>query len=210
MARHAESIACGKGCSECCHGLFDITLLDAALLLQGFERLPEATRKEVVGRCEAILKGLRRFWPDLSHPFILNVREEEAWEELMPEDDDTPCPLLALDGSCLLYDYRPMTCRLNGLPLFNLDGEAFHDEWCTNNFIDTDVTLLTDLRFGFHQLFSDELALFHRFTQRLIGETHSELDTLIPLALLVDFHHFDWPSWWHEARPLIHALRPTS
>ncbi|HEU0265438.1 MAG TPA: YkgJ family cysteine cluster protein, partial [Geobacterales bacterium] len=179
MARHGESIACGKGCSECCHGLFDITLLDAALLLQGFERLPEATRKEVVGRCEAILERLRRFWPDLSHPFILNIREEEAWEEVMPEDDDTPCPLLALDGSCLLYDYRPMTCRLNGLPLFNLDGEPFHDEWCTNNFIDTDVTLLTDLRFGFHQLFRDELALFHRFTQRLIGETHSELDTLI-------------------------------
>ena len=39
MEAFPAEIACRSGCSECCRGLFDITLLDACYLKYGFDRL---------------------------------------------------------------------------------------------------------------------------------------------------------------------------
>ncbi|TFH55511.1 MAG: hypothetical protein E4G91_10380, partial [Candidatus Zixiibacteriota bacterium] len=39
-----ELIRCRRGCSECCRGLFDITLLEAALLQQGVALLPSGVQ----------------------------------------------------------------------------------------------------------------------------------------------------------------------
>ena len=35
--RYPEQIVCRQGCSSCCRGLFDITLLDALYLKRGFD-----------------------------------------------------------------------------------------------------------------------------------------------------------------------------
>ncbi len=43
----ASSIACRQGCSSCCRGIFDITLLDAWYLRQGFDQLPLEVQKKV-------------------------------------------------------------------------------------------------------------------------------------------------------------------
>ena len=47
LEQHPELIACRNGCSECCRGLFDITLLDALYLRRGFDRLPESLKTEL-------------------------------------------------------------------------------------------------------------------------------------------------------------------
>jgi hypothetical protein len=113
----------------------------------------------------------------------------------MPEEDETPCALLGADGNCLAYDYRPMTCRLNGLPLIDVSGEAFYDEWCTLNFTAKDPLRLEGLRWKFREHFQAELNLFHLFTAELLGRPVNEMDTFIPTALLIDFEKFDWRSW---------------
>ena len=41
-------IACKEGCSGCCRGLFDITLLDACYLKQGFDRLDKVVQGRVL------------------------------------------------------------------------------------------------------------------------------------------------------------------
>lgn len=113
----------------------------------------------------------------------------------MPEDDETPCVLLGANGNCLLYDYRPMTCRLNGLPLVDISGDAFCEEWCTLNFIGKDPFHLEGLSWKFREHFQAELNLFHLFTAKLFGRPINELDTFIPTALLIDFEKFDWSGW---------------
>ena len=192
IARLGEKIRCVEGCSECCRGLFDITLLDAALLKDGFDRLDAATREQVLARCRERLAGMRRLWPDFAHPYLLNSRPEEEWEILMPDDDETPCPLLGEDGRCLVYEFRPMTCRLHGLPLVDLTGEVLHDEWCTLNYVDGDPLTDAELRGEFTRIFQEEVRLFRRFSAELLGREFRELDTFIPTALLVDFARFDW------------------
>jgi Fe-S-cluster containining protein len=195
-ARLAGSdVSCRMGCSACCRGLFDITLLDACYLSKGFEQLDIISKKTVLARAEGRLLSLQSLWPEFKLPYILNYRPEEDWEELMPEEDETPCALLGDDGKCLVYNCRPMTCRLNGLPLIDISGEAFYDEWCTLNFIGKDPLNNENLRWKFRGHFQSELKLFHLFTEQLLGHPVNELDTFIPTALLIDFAQFDWRGW---------------
>jgi Fe-S-cluster containining protein len=200
-------IACRSGCSECCRGLFDITLLDACYLKSGFDRLPDDVREHVTVRAIERVKRLQELWPEFAAPFILNYRPDEEWEELMPEEDGTPCSLLGADGKCLVYDYRPMTCRLNGVPLVDVSSEVFFDEWCTLNFKKENPLELPKLRWEFNTLFRKELLIFREFTSLLLNKTFNELDTFIPTALLLDFKGFDWRRWVRQARLVKSAIK---
>jgi Fe-S-cluster containining protein len=182
-----EHIRCGKGCSGCCRALFDITLLDALFLQQGFRRLADDIRADVLAEAQQRLAGLRRQWPELAHPYLLNHRSENEWQELMPEDDETPCLLLDSEGRCRVYEYRPMTCRLHGLPLIDVSGEVMHDEWCTENFTSADPLPLKELQGEFDRFFREEVRLDRELSLQLFGRVIYELDTLIPTALLIDF-----------------------
>jgi Fe-S-cluster containining protein len=184
-------IACARGCSACCRGLFDITLLDALLLQQGLGTLPEKVRKASLEKSRHRLDELRGRWPGFAAPYLLNAMPDEEWTE-MPEDDETPCPLLGPDGACLAYPWRPMTCRLHGLPNIDLSGESFSDEWCTKNFPGVDPLAMPELRWEFRRSFEEEIHLFRTFAARLLGAPVNELDTFIPTALLIDFGGIDW------------------
>lgn len=198
-----HAVQCGKGCSSCCRGLFDITLLDAYFLRQGIDRLAPSLREVVHARIAAQLQSLRLIWPEISSPYVINALPEDTLDRLMPEEDETPCPLLGVDGLCLVYEYRPMTCRLHGIPLVDISGESFQDEWCTRNFKDENPLERHDLRWEFRELFEIELAQFQEFTGVLLNQKINELDTLLPLAAVIDFDGFDWKSWWQMGTETI-------
>ena len=185
------TLACRGGCSSCCRGLFDITLLDAWLLKEAFATLPGETRNQVLDRCRPRLVELQNRWPALKNPYLLNALPEMEWQE-MPEDDLTPCPLLDDRGYCLVYDARPLTCRLHGLPNIDVSGEDFDGTTCTLH--PGDPRTLPDeiLHWRFREVFEQEVKLFQRFAKRLTGTSWHELDTFIPLALLADYDEVDW------------------
>ena len=206
LAARPQAIACGAGCSECCRGLFDITLLDACYLKSGFDRLEPQVQAAVRTKASARLHELQRLWPDFREPFALNYRPEEEWEALMPEEDETPCPLVDNDGRCILYEFRPMTCRLNGIPLVDHSGEVFFEEWCTLNFTGSDPLAMEELRGEFRRIFADELLLFQQLATTLFSRQLNELDTFIPTAILIDFAGFDWPAWLQRTRLVENPL----
>lgn len=195
LDRFVSRMACRGGCSECCRGLFDITLLDAWYLRAGFDRLPDQVRRQVMEKAQERVSSLQVIWPEFAPPYLLNHRPESEWEELMPDEDETPCVLLDEAGRCLVYEYRPMTCRLHGLPLVDISGEVMHDEWCTKNFVAEDPLALPELRADFTAIFRDEVLQFRRFTWKILKKEFNELDTFIPAALLIDFSGFDWIRW---------------
>lgn len=186
LQNHADLIACHHGCSACCRGLFDITLLDALYLRSGFEQLPESVQRTVRLKAAFRMKGLKERWPTLGESWLLNSIPETEWDDIMPEDDESPCVLLSNEGACLVYDHRPMTCRLNGIPLIDCDGEELFDDWCTMNFVSMDPRRLRDVRYPFKELFLQELLLFRTMTERMFGAVYNELDTLIPAAVCMD------------------------
>lgn len=188
IGAHGDKMACREGCSGCCRGLFDITLLDAYLLQQGFKKLSPVLQRDVLVRVDARLQQLQQQWPDFHSPFILNRLSHDQWLN-MPEDDLTPCPLLGEDGRCMVYDYRPLTCRLHGIPQVDISSEVFCDSYCTLNFVDCDPLELAELRGNFESFFQREVELLSRFSLQLTGRSQVELDTFIPTALLIDFDH---------------------
>lgn len=186
LGAHGDLISCRQGCSACCRGLFDITLLDALYLKSGFERLPLPVQERVRQKALARLDGISRQWPPFRSPWFLAAIPESEWGRVMPEGDQTPCVLLSDGGTCLVYDYRPMTCRLHGIPPIDCDGEEFFDEWCSLNFVACDPRQVRELRYPFRELFTRELLLFRELTERMFGAALHELDTLIPAALCMD------------------------
>jgi Fe-S-cluster containining protein len=185
------ALSCRGGCSACCRGLFDITLLDALLLKNAFLSLAPATREGVLQRCHPRLAELRQRWPGLQPPYLLNALPDHEWTE-MPEDDETPCPLLDAEGFCLVYNSRPLTCRLHGLPNIDSSGEDFEGTTCTlhkGSPLDLPEEIL---RWRFRDVFNEEIAIFRKFTEQLTGTAYSEIDTFIPLALLADYDNVDW------------------
>lgn len=185
-ARYPDQIRCHSGCSSCCRGLFDITLLDAFYLKRGVDQLPASQRKRIIAAANKRLKSLSLDFPAFVEPWLLNAIPEAEWDALMPEEDETPCLLLSEAGQCLVYEHRPMTCRLNGIPLIDVSGEELFDEWCTMNFIDKNPHKLRALRFDFLGLFAQELLLFHELMRSLIGVEISEVDLFIPAAVVLD------------------------
>jgi len=181
-----DQIACRPGCAACCRGLFEISLLDAALLQSGFAELAEPVKKQVLVKAKTRVAQLQQRWPEFHPPYILNRLPDDAWQQ-MPEDDLTPCPLLGTHGNCLVYESRPLTCRLHGLPNIDCSGESFSDDWCTLNFVVGNPLLLTELRYPFRDVFTREFDLLGLFARQLTGRHQLELDTFIPSGLLIDF-----------------------
>lgn len=90
------------GCEDnCCLSLFyHHTHIENAYLWHGFETLSPQARAEILARAREYLT--ETFGPD-----------DSATPD--PTSRKIPCPLL-LDGRCRLYAYRPMICRMHGLP----------------------------------------------------------------------------------------------
>jgi Fe-S-cluster containining protein len=166
--------------------LFDITLLDALYLKLGVDRLDESLKNSITRTANERLKALSQQFPLFVDPWILNLIPEPEWDAIMPEEDETPCPLLSETGGCLVYEYRPMTCRLNGIPLIDVSGEELFDEWCTLNFVRENPLKYENLRFSFTELFAQELLLFQELLRILTGKTISEVDTIIPAAIVLE------------------------
>jgi len=55
-------------------------------------------------------------YPRLKGSCILDEWDDALVERLVTEFAEVPCPALQSDGSCGIYESRPLTCRTMGLP----------------------------------------------------------------------------------------------
>ncbi len=119
---HPGVIPCRPGCSDCCHGPFDVSAADALLLREGLATLPEATRAAVRVRGRTLLDKFRKLEPGWGPPWDLREIDTDRFDELADALASEPCPLLDGDGRCTVYAYRPLVCRVMGLPMMTADG----------------------------------------------------------------------------------------
>ncbi len=123
--RAGHWLACRPGCSQCCHGVFAISTLDAARLRMGLQNLIQ-TDPERAGRVRARVsttcEQLAGDYPgDLESGFIF--QDEASQEHFAGFANEAPCPVLDPETQqCDLYSARPLTCRVFGPPLRTEDG----------------------------------------------------------------------------------------
>lgn len=123
--RSGDLLVCKKGCTQCCLGVFAIHQLDAERLRRGLASL----EKVDPARAEELRRRARDGWKRLSCDFpgdvITGILDESEAGQGRFESfaNDEPCPALnPEDGSCDLYESRPLTCRVFGPPIRSEDG----------------------------------------------------------------------------------------
>ncbi len=119
-----QNLQCGKGCSLCCYGLFEIGSGDVTLIAEGLDNLHPMRRKMVIRRAREIAASS-------NHPDLRQC-SPAGKGSFFARTSATPCPNLNESGECLMYEYRPLVCRTFGLPLRN--AETYIGDICELNF----------------------------------------------------------------------------
>jgi Fe-S-cluster containining protein len=118
-------LACRPGCTQCCVGAFAINVLDAARLRAGLNELEQtdpSRAERVKHRARVYVERVALDFPGDSTTGILD-KTESGQERFALFADEEICPALDPEfGTCDLYRFRPMTCRVFGPPVRNEGG----------------------------------------------------------------------------------------
>ena len=119
---YPDCVTCEVGCSDCCHALFDLTLIESLYINQHFKALFQgklrADLQEAANSADRKIAKIKR----------------EAFRRLQNGEDENTiladlatcrvrCPLLNEEDQCDMYAYRPLTCRFYGVPTA-IDGKG--------------------------------------------------------------------------------------
>lgn len=110
-------VACRKGCADCCHALFDLSLVEAMYISRQFKKsYPHSLRRSLIlEKASETDRKLTRAKRELFQAEKGGASTDEVMERAAAMR--MPCPLLNESDECLLYEHRPITCRLYGIPL---------------------------------------------------------------------------------------------
>jgi len=112
---YPKEVFCREKCSDCCYAIFDLTLIEALYLndkfLNNFSGKPKNDIIEIAGKTDRVLVKMKR----------------KAYQEVQKGGDELEivgkisqerirCPLLGEDNLCVMYEHRPITCRIYGIP----------------------------------------------------------------------------------------------
>lgn len=107
-------VPCRVGCTACCHGPFDISSADAAMVADGVEQLDDMTRLAVRERARNHLSAYAAVLPNWTAPYDVDAIGDAAFDQVCDTLTALPCPALDSAGACAIYEHRPTTCRLMG------------------------------------------------------------------------------------------------
>jgi Fe-S-cluster containining protein len=194
----ASQMQCGRGCALCCYGLFDISLPDALEVMEGLSKLPDATRAQVSARSAEVQAVIARVAPELERPFLLSALNEERIDEIVDRAGSPRCPFLGEENECLIYEHRPLACRLEGAPMVDVRDGLFGD-WCELNFTNgVPSDAIQDLRQDYYEIQEVEEKCAESLSQARWGQRHRRLTTFIP-SLVVEYEAFWLPAFGPDA-----------
>ena len=106
-------VTCKKGCSDCCSAVFDLTLIEAVYLNHKF--------KETFGQESALLERANR-----ADRQVYKLKKQAFQDHEKGKNEvailqemglqRVRCALLNEREMCDLYEFRPLTCRIYGIP----------------------------------------------------------------------------------------------
>jgi len=112
---HPECVKCELGCADCCHALFDLTLIEALYVNHKFKAAFEGEQREAMyERANRADRKTFQIKKRAGKMMKAGSTDEEILENIAAES--VRCALLNDKDLCDLYDFRPITCRLYGVP----------------------------------------------------------------------------------------------
>jgi Fe-S-cluster containining protein len=172
--RAGSHLACRVGCTQCCHGAFAINALDSARLRTGMDQLrasDPAKAAELERRALAWIDEWAAEFPGDAAAGLLGTSdaEQDAFEEFA---NDAACPALDPEtGSCDVYAWRPMTCRVFGPPVRQETGALGCCELCFTTASNEEIA-------------DCEMTVPHDFESEIVAEMGDPSQTVVAYALV--------------------------
>jgi len=112
---YPKEVFCREKCSDCCYAIFDLTLIEALYLndkfLTTFSGKEKNSLIEIADKTDRALVKMKR-------NAYREVKDGADQLEIVAKmsQERVRCPLLGKDDLCLMYEHRPITCRVYGIP----------------------------------------------------------------------------------------------
>lgn len=179
--KYPEEVRCEPGCADCCYAMFDLTLIEALYINHHFNsELSGEKRRALLEKADAADRKAYK----IKKAAYKSAQEGRSQEKVLEEvgQEKIRCPLLNEENFCDLYSYRPIACRVYGIPLA-IGGKG---HTCGHSGFEPGKNYPT---FNMDVAHDQLLALSAEFVQA-IGSRHVKMgDVLVPLsmALLTEY-----------------------
>jgi len=183
-ARHPEHVRCRRRCASCrrAWAVHDA----AALVASAFAELPPMARERARRRAWAVYDAAA-----LDPAVAVSALEEADLDRRLERVGGLPCPFLRDGEECLIYERRPLICRLHGLPIRDAAGEVL-DPGCHLNFVGVDIAALDGYTLDV-EAFDRAEAAIREIAQSRRTPADPATEILLPGAIL--------PPWWGGLPP---------
>ncbi len=116
--KYGKCIRCERHCSDCCHAVFGLFIIEAAYLKQNFDQLGKIETKMTLLRCNEADRALMQL-----EKMLQSYRDDPNMQAYAMARERIRCPLLDDNLDCILHSFRPITCRVYGIPT-KIQGKA--------------------------------------------------------------------------------------
>ncbi len=123
-----DEVKCKSGCVDCCYAMFDLSLIEAMYINKKFHTvLSEKVKQEVLKHADYAERQSYK----IKRRAYKSRQKGEDTDKILQDigKEKVKCPLLSDNNTCLLYEYRPINCRLYGIPIYT--GDQVHT--CTKS-----------------------------------------------------------------------------
>jgi hypothetical protein len=153
----------------------------------------------VTASAAEIQKKIAKQAPELKAPYLLKMGDDLLIDRIVARVQSPRCPFLARDDTCLIYEHRPLACRIEGIPMVDIHDGLFGD-WCELNFVagipsDAQDSLLRN----YYELHEIERSSTANLSELLLGERQEVLTVFIPSSIV------EYENFW---APLLAKLDP--
>ena len=181
-ADYPENVLCREQCADCCQAVFDLSLIESVYInLHFFHGLTKEKQEQIL---ERVGRADRKFYQLKRKVHKMMTQEGARQEEVLSRlaEERVRCPFLNEKDLCDLYEHRPLTCRVYGLPTA-IQGRACT---CGQSGFKTGVSYPTVNMDRLHQRL---LVLSRELLEEIQAADPQKAIELVPLstALLTDY-----------------------
>lgn len=110
---YPDEVLCAEGCADCCHASFDVTFIEASSLRMALQQI--ATDDPVLNNIRLQAGKTKE---EIEQKLSTLVDQGDDQQKILDSIATwrVRCPLLTAENRCAVYDARPITCRVYGLP----------------------------------------------------------------------------------------------
>jgi Fe-S-cluster containining protein len=112
---YPECVTCEMYCSDCCHAIFDLYLIEAIYINYFYNRLKSKEEKAfILEKANTADRSVHK----LKKRAYQDVKKGRDESDILMDmaQQRVRCPLLSEEKKCVLYEHRPITCRFYGIP----------------------------------------------------------------------------------------------